>query len=57
MLYSVLLKNNVQPQKFNKIIAGVQWRNIASTFILIVFVKLSQVKLTREELKNILGWY
>lgn len=55
--FPVILKNNVQPQKFNEIIAGVQWRNIASTFILIVLVKLSGVKLSREDLKTILGWY
>lgn len=46
MLFSIILKNNVEPQKFNKIIEGVQWRNIASTFILIILIKLSGVKLT-----------
>lgn len=55
----LMLKNNVQLQEFNKIIAGVQWRNITSIFILMILIKLSGMKLTHgsvwcEDLNNIL---
>lgn len=59
VLFSVTLKNNVQLQEFNKVIAGVQWKNITSVFILMILVKLSGMKLTHgtlwhEDLNNVL---
>lgn len=57
--FCVMLKNNVQPQEFNKVIAGVLWRNITSIFVLMILAKLSGMKLTHgtvwyEDLNNIL---
>lgn len=59
MLFSVMLKNNVLLQEFNKVIAGVQWRNITFVFVLMALVRLSGMKhtyatLRHENLNNIL---
>lgn len=45
---SVVLKNNVQLQEFNKAISGVQWRNITSIFVLMILAKLSGMKLIHD---------
>lgn len=59
MLFSVTLQNNAQLQEFNKVTAGVQWRNMPSIFVLMILAKLSGMKLTHgtvwhEDLNNIL---
>lgn len=43
-----MLKCNAQLQEFNKVIAGVQWRNITSVFVLMVLARLSGMKLTHD---------
>lgn len=61
--FSAVLKNNMEPQKFNKMIAGVRLWNISSKYLLLVVVfyyyigfKLSGVKLIHGDLNNLLSF-